>query len=606
MQQPRRAAPRSSEPLRLARRAWKLLHQDSARAIALADEALAKALACGDAAAEAAARLARGFHLLYFARPRDAAPELSKAARLFKAEGDRAGQVLARTGLARGLWREGRFDESLAAALALRDEGLQVLRGEQRGVLLNTIAGCYSARNESDHAFAYMFQALRDARPGRGNGFDAVLHCNLAHELLQLGDYSLALEHVDAGIARSAGVGNARLLCVLRINRVICLTELGRARETLPDIAAVLAVPADPSGRGSLASAFETLAIAALHAGALPLGRELVDKARAVERENIPDEHLELALAVALLAELDGHPQSAQAELEAAGAAAESAPAGASLRVLCAVNARLSRLQEAAGDATAALRTLRRCQALTDQRASIASRARYQAAALQTELLKLRLELDEKDAERRAGERAHAELEAINRELSHKIEEVQALQAALLQHATRDALTGLYNRRYMNEMLPALWAAARRDARPLSVAILDLDHFKRVNDEHGHDAGDRLLSAFGRLLAASLRRSDVACRYGGEEFCVLMPGTEAAAARRKLARLLERWRGQARLQLGGGAGSGTSFSAGVADTLGADASAHALLQRADRELLCAKREGRNQVRVAAAQGSATG
>ena len=590
----------------MAQRAWKLLHVDSARAIALADEALAKALKQRDAAAEARARLARGFHLLFYARPRDAAPELSAAASLFEAHGDRAGQVLARTGLARGLWREGRFDESLAAALALRDEGLRVLRGEQRGVLLNTIAGCYSARNESDHAFAYMYQALRDARPSRGNGFDAVLHCNLAHELLQLGDYSLALEHVDAGIARSARVGNARLLCVLRINRVICLTELGRARETLPDIAAVLAVPADPSGRGSLGTGFETLAIAALHAGALALGRELVDKALSVERENIPDEHLELALAVALLAELDGHPESALAQLEAACSAVATAPAGASLRLLCAVNGRLSRLQESAGDVRAALHTLRRCQALTDQRASIASRARYQAAALQTELLKLRLELDEKDAERRASERAQAELEAINRELSHKIEEVQTLQAALLQHATRDALTGLYNRRYMNEMLPALWAAARRDARPLSVAIIDLDHFKQVNDELGHDAGDRLLAAFGRLLAASLRRSDVACRYGGEEFCVLMPGTEAAAARRKLARLLERWRGQAQLQLGGGSGPGTSFSAGVADTRGADASAHALLQRADRELLCAKREGRNQVRVAAVADSATG
>jgi len=595
--------PRASEATRLAKRAWKLLHLDSARAIEWADQALALAQARQDADAESWARLARGFHLLYYARPRDAAPELSAAVRLFEARGDRAGQVLARTGLARGLWREGRFDESLAAALALRDEGLRVLRGEQRGVLLNTIAGCYSARNESDHAFAYMYQALRDASLGRGNGFDAVLHCNLAHELLQLGDYSLALEHVDAGIARSADVGNARLVCVLRINRVICLTELGRARETLPDIAAVLAVPADPSGRGSLAPAFETLAIAALHAGALALGRELVEKALAVERENIPDEHLELALAMALVAEHDGHPESALAQLEAACTAAEAAPAGASLRLLCAVNGRLSRLQEAAGDATSALRTLRRCQALTDERASTASRARYPAAALQTELLKLRLELDEKDAERRASERAQAELEAINRELSHKIEEVQTLQAALLQHATRDALTGLYNRRYMNEMLPALWAAARRDARPLSVAILDLDHFKRVNDELGHDAGDRLLEAFGRLLAASLRRSDVACRYGGEEFCVLMPGTEAAAARRKLARLLERWHSQAQLQLGTGGGPGTSFSAGVADTRGADASAQALLLRADRELLCAKREGRNQVRVAAAQDS---
>ena len=102
--------PRASEATRLAKRAWKALHLDSARAIEWADQALMLALARQDSCAESWARLARGFHLLYFARPRDAEPELSAAARLFEARGDRAGQVLARTGLARGLWREGRFE----------------------------------------------------------------------------------------------------------------------------------------------------------------------------------------------------------------------------------------------------------------------------------------------------------------------------------------------------------------------------------------------------------------------------------------------------------------------------------------------------------------
>jgi len=189
---------RPSEALRLARQAWKLLHVDSARAIALADDALARAAERGDTVAEAWARLARGLHLLYFARPKVAALELRAARRLFERLGDRAGHVLARAGLARGLWREGRYDESLALVLALRDEGLVVLQDDQRGFLLNTIAGCYSARNQSEQAFAYMYQALRDAPPTRGHGYDAVLHCNLAHELLQLGGCHEALRHVEA------------------------------------------------------------------------------------------------------------------------------------------------------------------------------------------------------------------------------------------------------------------------------------------------------------------------------------------------------------------------------------------------------------------------
>ena len=592
-------APRQTDALALARRAWRLLHTDSASAIALADKALAVAQTRGDAPAEAWARAARGFHLLYFARPRDAAPELRAAARLFEVQGDRAGLILARTGLARGLWREGRFTESLDAVLALRDEGLQVLRNDQRGVLLNTIAGCYSARNESDQAFAYMYQALRDARPARGHGFDAVLHCNLAHELLQLGDYHLALEHVDAGIARCDGMRNARLVSVLLINRIVCLTELDRAVEALPDVERVLAIPADASGRGTLSTHFETLAIAALHAGDAALGRSLVEQARQVVREDIPDEHLEVAVAAALLAQQEGDLTRAVAELDAVRELVDGGPKGLSLRVLCRWHQTRSQVHEASGDTAVALQALRAWQRLADERARVASRARYQAAALQTELLSLRQKLDAGEAQRRATERAHVALATINAQLSRKVEEVQALQAALQQQATRDVLTGLFNRRHLNDTLPAMWAASQRDGRPLAVAIIDIDHFKQVNDNLGHLAGDRVLAAFGHLLTAALRRSDVACRYGGEEFCVLMPGTDAVAARRKVARLLERWRSEA-LLLGVSSGAGSSFSAGIADSQQAASSAQALLRRADDELLRAKRSGRNQVCVASA------
>lgn len=581
----------------MARQAWRLLHVDSARAIALADAALAKALARGDAMGGAWARLARGFHLLYFARPRHAAPELKAAQRLFDAQGDRAGHILARTGLARGLWREGRYDESLELVLALRDEGMAVLRHEQRGLLLNTIAGCYSARNESEQAFAYMYQALRDAPPARGHGYDAVLHCNLAHELLQLGDYHEALKHVEAGLARFDAARNPRLASVLHINRVICLTELERASEALPDVARVCAIPADASGRGTLTPHFETLAIAALRAGDVALGRELVERARAAEREAILEEAIEQAIAEALLADAQGRRADAVALLAGAAARAAGDAAGLSLRVRCMLAQVQSQALDAVGDTAAALAALRRWQQLTRERTLLASRAHYQAAALQTELLMLQHKLDEKDAQRRATERARAELEAANRALSQKVDEVQALQAALRQQATRDELTGLFNRRHLNDTLPAMWAMAQRDGRPLAAAIIDLDHFKHVNDEHGHDAGDRLLAAFGRLLAANLRKSDVACRYGGEEFCVLMPGTDARAARRKVAALLKRWRVES-LLLGASGQAGTSFSAGVADSQQGIATPRALLKRADDELLAAKREGRNRVRVA--------
>jgi len=596
--------PRPSAALRLARQAWQLLHIDSARAITLADQALAAAKLRQDLAGEGWARLARGFHLLYFARPRVAAPELKAAERLFDAQGDRAGAILAGTGLARGLWREGRYDESLALVLALRDEGLAVLRDEQRGLLLNTVAGCYSARNEPEQAFAYMYQALRDAPPARGHGYDAVLHCNLAHELLQLGDYHEALRHVEAGLARFDVTLNPRLASVLFINRVICLTDLDRAAEALPDIARVIAIPADATGRGALTPHFETLAIAALRAGDTALGRELVARARSVEREAILEEAIEQSVAEALLAAADGDDAQAAATLGAARArVAASDTTGLTLRVRCMLAQAHSQALEALGDTAGALAAARHWQQLTRERQLLGSRAHYQAAALQTELLALQHKLDEKDAQRRATERARAELEAVNRALQQKIDEVQALQTALRQQATRDELTGLFNRRYLNDTLPALWALAQRDGKPLAAVILDLDHFKRVNDERGHDAGDRLLAAFGRLLGHNLRKSDIACRYGGEEFCVLMPETDAEGARRKIAALLKRWRVEALVQ-GAVGEAGTSFSAGVADSIVVGGSSQALLKSADDELLAAKREGRNRVRKSLGQAPA--
>ena len=143
----------TAAPLRLAQRAWRELNKDSARAIALADQALARAGT--DAATEGWARLVRGHHLLYFATPPEARTELKLAQACFERAGDRAGWILCGALEARALWREGQFRAAIAQVLPLRDEGLQVLRHEQRGVLVNTIAGCYSAQGDSERAFAY-------------------------------------------------------------------------------------------------------------------------------------------------------------------------------------------------------------------------------------------------------------------------------------------------------------------------------------------------------------------------------------------------------------------------------------------------------------------
>jgi diguanylate cyclase (GGDEF)-like protein len=97
-------------------------------------------------------------------------------------------------------------------------------------------------------------------------------------------------------------------------------------------------------------------------------------------------------------------------------------------------------------------------------------------------------------------------------------------------HASTDALTGLPNRRALQDTLKRMVAHAGRTLEPLAALAVDLDHFKQVNDRHGHDKGDEVLAAVGALLDESLRASDFASRAGGEEFCVLLPSTDLAGA----------------------------------------------------------------------------
>jgi diguanylate cyclase (GGDEF)-like protein len=110
---------------------------------------------------------------------------------------------------------------------------------------------------------------------------------------------------------------------------------------------------------------------------------------------------------------------------------------------------------------------------------------------------------------------------------------LQQRERKLQEQAISDPLTGLYNRRYLDEFLPRELARSGRSATPVAVMLIDLDHFKRVNDSSGHEAGDIALRAVGNLLRANVRGSDIACRFGGEEFALILPETDAEAALRR-------------------------------------------------------------------------
>jgi len=184
-------------------------------------------------------------------------------------------------------------------------------------------------------------------------------------------------------------------------------------------------------------------------------------------------------------------------------------------------------------------------------------------------------------------------LRTANETLKAQLAEIEALQARLRDQALRDPLTGVFNRRFLTETLARETARARRESRAYAVVILDLDHFKRVNDTHGHEAGDRVLVATAELLRSHTREGDLVCRYGGEEFVVLMPGSSAVSA----ARRAELWRAALEMQrfrFEGGDVTVT-LSAGAACFPDDGADGEAILRAADEALYRAKADGRNKV-----------
>jgi diguanylate cyclase (GGDEF)-like protein len=178
------------------------------------------------------------------------------------------------------------------------------------------------------------------------------------------------------------------------------------------------------------------------------------------------------------------------------------------------------------------------------------------------------------------------------------------LRETLRNQSIRDPLTGLFNRRYMEETLDRELARAERGKRPVTVIMLDLDHFKEFNDGFGHDAGDLLLREVGRLLRANVRKSDLACRYGGEEFVLILPDAPIDLGVQRMDRLRLALRDLSVLVRGQTLG-GVTLSAGIASFPEHGLDSASLLVASDRALYRAKREGRDRVHVAEAAESAT-
>ena len=164
-----------------------------------------------------------------------------------------------------------------------------------------------------------------------------------------------------------------------------------------------------------------------------------------------------------------------------------------------------------------------------------------------------------------------------------------------IELAITDGLTGLFNRRYMETHLGTLVEQAAARDKPITVLVLDIDYFKAINDSYGHDAGDDVLREFALRIRKGIRNIDLACRYGGEEFVIVMPETDMAVATMVAERLRRRIATEPFAIQQGARHVEVTISIGIAALSGTADSAAAILKRADQALYRAKRDGRNRV-----------
>jgi len=240
-----------------------------------------------------------------------------------------------------------------------------------------------------------------------------------------------------------------------------------------------------------------------------------------------------------------------------------------------------------AGRAEEAFIAQRKSSRQYQQSLAVVNRVRRFSMRVREEIQQVSKDLQHESSERR-------KLQVINSQLREQVDLTLSEAIRLRDQVSHDSLTGVFNRHYLDAALPSLLQLSRQSATPFSMVMIDLDHFKQVNDRHGHAVGDEVLINFCTLARESLRGSDIVGRYGGEEFYLALVGCGTAATQQRIESLLAAFRALSvaarEIDLGG-----LTFSAGVAVYPEDGTDVRTLVACADRRLLLAKAQGRARV-----------
>ena len=533
------------------------------------------------------------------------ANELARAS--FAAHDDARGLLMCDQFDATHLHARGRLQEALELHLRILARGSDVARRPtDLYICHNSRAITRKLLGQHDYMLLDFYEALAAAKSCESPGpqINALTNLGGSHtDLWNLGE-AQKLSEQALDLAEAAGAWTAFAVAVFNLAQTYdglglsapCAALLERIRRNAHRMAP-----------GVLANNTSLMAIAHLCAGDLEGARAWLDRGVTAMFSD-HDGKTDYARAQATYLMATGRPQEARAVIQARIAETAASelkdPPYSRMRLLQVATDVCERLN----DSTAALRTLREAQVLYETLVGRSARAGYIATQVAHETAVAR---DDRDRAREAQERAEVdrrrlstlnlaleermrESQRLNEALQLKIAEAEALQEQLRDQAVRDPLTGLYNRRFLDETSLARIELARRQGTRIAIVLIDIDHFKWINDLHGHGRGDEVLLRFAELLRERMRRSDVVCRFGGEEFVLLVDNCDDATLATILEGLMRQFR-MLRFGVGEDLTDDCTFSAGVAvlDVDGTDF--ESLVRVADARMYRAKAAGRARI-----------
>jgi two-component system, cell cycle response regulator len=514
------------------------------------------------------------------------AQDFARAAQIFRVEKNQRGQRLAELGPAAIAMRMGRWPE------AVREfEGL-IGRFDLNGLDADNFYLCfglatsyvYVGRLEESLRFGYAALHLAEQLDLSPEFAAAAMPVGVA--LMAAKAPEEAASFLETAIAAAERAESPSLAKVLRNNRAVALRRLGRLPEAAAEVKRVLADNSPMVGGQHFVH--YNAAELALQFGEIEQANAQLDIARKLLQAQGAS-----GLDLIKLRYVEGvifrRRQQLDFALEAFRAVEKMLPEVSALRF----HERAEFYDEMA-DVLAQLGQPN--EAFLAQRAST---RHYQSSVLAANSIRqfsmqIRQEMQRvaRDLERVSQESKR--LHEINRELRDQVDRSVSEATRLRDQASLDGLTGVFNRRYLDGEVPSLLQRSRQAATPFSMVMIDLDHFKRINDVHGHAVGDDVLVRFCELARQSLRGSDVVGRYGGEEFYIALVGCGAAAATQRIGSLMQRFQSQA-FAAHDHSLAELSFSAGIAVYPEDGTDVGKLIDCADRRLLQAKTEGRARI-----------